>query len=291
MLKSYLKPGTYLFGAKGKPIGPGIKTDDINAPVGLNGRAVTFNDVLVCSTFGNIYAISKTDGSRYWRQTYPAKGSPQPIAIVSIFITEQGNVIAGANGSVVCFDLFTGRIKWKNMMKGMGYHEVGVVSTGIQSMQPTATDLVPNAPPTYNQSTGNERQILFGFTQGKVMALDPETGATLWQFDCPSGGYKMPTVLVEPYEYGSAQWPFQVVFVGSGRMVYCLRASTGKLLWSTIVSNSYAEKGYMSLSTPYASRFSAFSHVNLSAMPHAQTFDYQQTDEGRRVMQRTRGRD
>lgn len=69
------------------------------------------DDIIVCATKGKLYAVSKRDGSRIWRADFPSSG------VVSVFITDMDQVIAGGNGKTVCYDLYNGKQRWMNNMK------------------------------------------------------------------------------------------------------------------------------------------------------------------------------
>ncbi|CAO3587341.1 unnamed protein product [Absidia cylindrospora] len=244
-------------------------------------RPFTRNQVLLCATHGKLYAISKKDGSRYWRQDFPTGAFG---GIVSLFITDNDTAVVGANGKTACLDLFTGEAKWVNKMKGFGYDEVGVVATPSRFLSPKAQSHLnnqyndhladPSAPPSYETTTEVEKQMFFGCSTGKVLAVDPDNGEEAWRFNCPQGGYSIPSILVEPPSQDT-EWPFQVIYVGCGRWAYCLKAVTGELLWSLRITNSKLGLGFMTLATPWSSRLAAEAHTNFSSIPHAQYRDVQ----------------
>lgn len=89
----------------------------------------------------------------------------------------------------------------------------------------------------------------------------------LWRFKCPKGGYKIPTALVDP----STEYHRQHnVYVGCGKMIYCLDAQGGDLKWSTKISNAKMGQGYMTLATPWSSRLAAEAHTAFNQFPSAQ---------------------
>ncbi|ORX43191.1 Quino protein alcohol dehydrogenase-like protein [Hesseltinella vesiculosa] len=243
--------------------------DDDTSSVDLNGRPFDLKDVLVCTTHGKIYAISKTDGSRYWRQKFPggAYGS-----LVSVFISDSGKVILGCNGKTACIDLYTGETKWVNKMKGMGIEEVGVVCS-ISQQSPAIQDRTEGGDdqlPSYEGSTVEEKQVVFGCTRGKVVAIDADSGEELWRYNCPGGGYNIPSLLIEPTQQGSSRWPFQVLYAGCGKWIYCLRVSTGEVLWTNRISSSKFGLGMICMATPWTSRVRAELYTDFSNTPHAQ---------------------
>ncbi|KAI8061595.1 quinon protein alcohol dehydrogenase-like superfamily [Gongronella butleri] len=263
--------------------------DDDASTLDLNGRPFDLKDVLFCTTRGNIYAISKSDGTRYWRQDFPESICGAYVGVVSVFVTDDGKLMAGANGKIACIDVRTGNIKWVNRMKGMGLDEVGVLCTISQFGALDATHDALNGtgaelPPSYDRSTTNEKQVMFGCTRGKVMAIDPETGEEIWRYDCPNGGYNIPSLLVERQFQGATLWPFTVVFIGCGRWVYCLRASSGEVLWKNQVSNSTFGLSYMCLATfGWSSRMRAEIYTDFSSTPLAQARDFRRRQQSNTI--------
>lgn len=71
------------------------------------------NDILICATHGNIYAIHKKDGSRLWRSGFP-NGSMG--SVVSLFVTDNDKLLVGSRGRTACMDLMTGKSIWLNKM-------------------------------------------------------------------------------------------------------------------------------------------------------------------------------
>lgn len=74
-------------------------------------RSFTKNDILICASYGNIYAIHKTDGSGLWKSAFKAGGG-----VISLFVTDEDKIIAGAFGKTACFDLMDGSMIWTNNM-------------------------------------------------------------------------------------------------------------------------------------------------------------------------------
>jgi outer membrane protein assembly factor BamB len=119
---------------------------------------------------------------------------------------------------------------------------------------------------------------VFGCTRGKIMAMNSDTGEMLWKYNCPGGWYNIPVAIVEPpsLEHGR---PHQLIYVGSGKWVYCLRAGSGEVLWSVKISNSMFGLNYMTLATPWSSRLAAEAHTAFSQNPSAQSRDWEREQE------------
>ncbi|KAI9268276.1 hypothetical protein BDA99DRAFT_603759 [Phascolomyces articulosus] len=284
---------------------------------------VSRHEIIVCATHGKIYALHKHSGARIWRADFP-KGSTSLFAvgsmggIVSIFITDQDDLIIASSGKTACLDLYTGDVKWVNKMKGFGYEEVGIVCTPSQTpnpqnalshgSQPPPSQYSPppsqygyppsqygpppsqygpppsqygpppsqyGPPPTsgytppgyYGQDSHNHRsytskQVAIVGTGGEIMGIDVKNGEELWRFDCPKGGSKIPSILVDPQG--------TIIYVGCGTRLYCLEAVTGQVKWQTKVSNSISGHDYMTLATTWSSRLAAEAHTSFSLHPSAQ---------------------
>ncbi|ORX52315.1 Quino protein alcohol dehydrogenase-like protein [Hesseltinella vesiculosa] len=245
------------------------------------------SDILVCSTYSKIYAISKRNGARIWRQDFPSGflggGSSE---VISLYLTGN-NVIAGAGGKIVCLNLINGRTKWTNAMEGMGYHEVGVVGNDHTPMAPadsassSSMGVHNELPPSY-VGQAQDPSLIFACSRGKVLALQTNTGQTAWRFNCPGGGYHMPAVLTEPRYHGTMQWPHDVVYVGCGQVVYCLQAHNGGVLWSSAISNAISGHGYMCMATLFASQVRSHCYTDNSTIPHQACVDIEERRRRRR---------
>ncbi|KAI8375093.1 quinon protein alcohol dehydrogenase-like superfamily [Choanephora cucurbitarum] len=227
------------------------------------------NDILICATNGKIYAVHKKDGSRIWGCSFPERAYGNT---VSVFVTDYDDVIIGAVGKIACLDLMTGEKKWLNKMSRMSTEEVSVVTTPSRFLQlkTNESNQTEDSPPKYSERNQlEEKPVVIGCSRGKVVAMDPYTGNTLWTYDCPGGGYNIPVALVEPPSLESHH-PGQTVYIGAGKRVYCLSASTGEVFWISKVSNSDFGANYMTLATPWGSRLAAEGYTSFSQCPTGQ---------------------
>ncbi|KAF7732359.1 hypothetical protein EC973_005255 [Apophysomyces ossiformis] len=236
---------------------------DDESVIMLNGVSFTRNEVLVCAKYGKIYCVHKKDGSRLWSNRLPSKRF-----ISSVFMTDLDTVLVSVDGLTVCYSLHTGEQKWVHGAKGS---EAGaVICTPSRFLSPKV-DMHDSdhahQPPSYD--TTEERSLTISSTHGKVMAIDATTGETLWKYDCPGGGYRMPVTLVEPPSAENGL-PYRAVYVGCGQWVYCLKALTGDLIWSQRISNYKIGMGYIVLATLWSSRMAAETHISFSQFPIAQ---------------------
>ncbi|KAJ2955511.1 hypothetical protein NQZ79_g8500 [Umbelopsis isabellina] len=154
-------------------------------------------------------------------------------------------------------------------MEGMGYHEVSVIATPTNnhsiSYQPPANEKSgfggsssnSDRPPEYSS---NEYPIVISCSHGKVLGIESKSGQSIWKFECPSGGYNLPSVLAEK----------DIIFVGSGRMVYALNPRNGGVYWETKATNGLIGSGWLTMATVWGSR-QAEIYTSVSNCPVPQT--------------------
>lgn len=133
------------------------------------------------------------------------------------------------------------------------------------------------SPPHYEQVI-EDKPIIISCSEGKAMAIDIDTGETIWTYNCPGGWYNIPVAIVEPSNWEAGR-PNQLVFIGSGKWVYCLNARTGVVIWSAKVSTAKLGYDFMTLATPWSSRLVAESHSAFSQNPVAQHRAIQRSKE------------
>ncbi|KAJ2955509.1 hypothetical protein NQZ79_g8502 [Umbelopsis isabellina] len=208
------------------------------------------NDLLVVSSHGHIYCLHKKSGFRLWRNDFPAGRTG---GLVSLFITDTDQLLASAFGKTCCLDLFTGAHRWTNNMDGMGYHEISLMAT------PTNNHSITYSPPANEKSgfggdqsnynpppeyASNDVSVVLACSYGKVMGINSHTGQSIWRFDCPGGGFNLPSVLAEK----------DVIFIGCGRMVYALNPKNGGVYWETKATNGIVGSGWLTMATVWGSR-------------------------------------
>lgn len=116
----------------------------------------------------------------------------------------------------------------------------------------------------------NTIQLVISCSRGKVMAMDIETGHTVWTYNCPGVWFNIPVIIIEPAPSSDKEDPSYVVYVGAGQWIFCLKALTGEVINSSRMSDSKPELNYMTLATPWSSRLAAESHSAFSQNPVAQ---------------------
>ncbi|KAI9311933.1 hypothetical protein BX666DRAFT_876955 [Dichotomocladium elegans] len=249
------------------------------APESAPDRLLDPNDILVCATSRKVYAIHKTTGERIWRSDFVSAMSSTKI--ISLFVTDLNTLLVAGDGETACFDLFTGKRNWSNTLWGCGFEKVGIVCTSVRGPTTTRFQGQRTQPPAYSDTaaldpdvTSTQRPpaycqtpIAIACTNGKCVAMDARTGLGLWRFECPSGGRKMPSVLVDPpNEHGNDQR----IFIGCGKMVYCLDALSGRLFWSMKISNAkFFGQGPMTMATAWSSQLAAQANTAFNQFPSA----------------------
>jgi outer membrane protein assembly factor BamB len=165
------------------------------------------------------------------------------------------------------------------IIKGFGIEEVSIITTPSRFLAPQKhpNDTIGAShedlpPPDYHHEERQEKPVVIASSRGRVMGIDADTGEALWVFKCPGGGFNLPVSIVEPPSLEDGR-SHQLVYVGSGKWVYCLQANTGDVVWSVKVSNSRFGYGYMTLATPWSSRLAAEAYSAFSQNPSAQTRD------------------
>ncbi|KAG2229142.1 hypothetical protein INT48_008094 [Thamnidium elegans] len=230
----------------------------------------TRDDMLICAVNGYAYAIHKKDGTILWEKYIAITA-----AVISVYVTDNDRVIAAAVGVTHSIDLMTGEIIWSNDMTGFGYLEVSIVTTPsgivkpLQLLENEADELY--LPPCY-EMVAQDQQVIIACSKGGAMAIDLNTGNTLWQYNCSGGGYNIPVAIIEPPNQKLGR-PTQLAYIGSGRCVYCLNARTGYLVWSVSLSWNLLGSGYMTLASPWSSKLGAETNTAFSQNPTAQTAD------------------
>lgn len=159
--------------------------------------------------------------------------------------------------------------------------EVSILTTPSRFLSPNKQPdygAHADAPPHYNEQVIPERPIVLSCTQGKALALDIDTGETLWNYNCPGGRYKIPTAIVEPPSAEEGR-PEGLVYIGSGKWIYCLKARTGDVVWTSKICESIWGYGYMTMTTPWSSRLAAEAYTAFSQQPVAQARDKEREAE------------
>jgi outer membrane protein assembly factor BamB len=157
--------------------------------------------------------------------------------------------------------------------QGFGINEVSVLSTPSRFLSPNkhpVSSANHDSPPHYHDD-GNlsDKPIVVGSSRGKVMGIDSESGEQIWKYSCSGSWYSMPVAIVEPPSLEDGRID-QLVYIGAGKSVHCLKASTGDVVWTCRVSNAKLGSNHMTLATPWSSRLAAEAYSAFSQNPTAQ---------------------
>lgn len=89
------------------------------------------DDILLLGLKQHVLAISRADGTEFWRTKLPDGSGQGFISIVS----DTRLVYATCNGVLHCLELLSGDIVWTNPLKGFGY---GIASLCLPGQPPGA---------------------------------------------------------------------------------------------------------------------------------------------------------
>ena len=110
------------------------------------------------------------------------------------------------------------------------------------------------------------------------MAMNSFTGQTKWTYNCPGGRFRIPATVIEPpsAELGRERG---VVYIGSGKYVYCLDSSDGNEIWTLKVCDFFFGYGFMTFATHWSSRLAAEAFTCFSQNPVAQVREVEREQE------------
>ena len=261
--------------------GPGTS---VTAPYAENGR------VFLTDGHGIVHALDLETGAELWHSSDVLESATSPTS-------GNGLVIIGTGGGeIVALDSGTGARRWRVRVSTVAIHEPafadgmvyvtaadGTISArrAADGTQVWAINVAPDPTGTPTVSAGilyvGSRSAEAG---GRLRALDPATGATLWQTDQPSfapalsGGLAISgrddgLIVARDARTGAERWRFAAqssprgpAIVGStvffdddlGRWIGALDLATGGLLWRYDVDASNqcciaVAKGYVVIGT------------------------------------------
>jgi outer membrane protein assembly factor BamB len=200
-------------------------------------------NLLVCSTAGKIYAISKIDGSQIWKTVLCGVHD----GVGSLFVFGD-KVYVGMNGFLIALNLINGTEVWRNPLSGMGYNEVSLLVTNINSEgEGTSYD--------------SQSSIVIVASYGRVYGIRSESGDILWKNKLKNGGRDMPSLIIDSPDK---------ILVGCGKLVYKINIYDGKTIWQKKISNCLLGCSHVTMATHQSSLQNAFSYTGFCSNPIAQ---------------------
>jgi len=184
-------------------------------PVGWSGGVVADETLFLGSTEGRLVAVSLADGTRQWSEQITATssggfGCASSSAAVPIYGTPvvAGDLVyvSGYNGKIYAFDSTSLQKRWVYPAEGNLQSVVGgpVVALGR----------------VYYGCPGS---VYFGCSDGKVYALNSDTGTKTWE-SSPTGDKIWSTPVVDG----------DTIYISSfDKKVHALDAATGEKKWET----------------------------------------------------------
>ncbi|CAI2177588.1 16528_t:CDS:1 [Funneliformis geosporum] len=194
-------------------------------------------NLLICSTVGEVYAIKKTDGARVWT----AKLSGVGYGVGALFVSDS-KAYVGMNGHLVALNLTDGAEVWRNPLSGMRYSEVSV--------------LVAN-------TSSSKGSIVLVASFGKLCGIGAELGETLWKNELKGGCYYLPCLMLDSTNP-------DVVMVGCGKRLYKINLFDGQTIWNQTLSSNLLGPPYVTMATHQSSLQAAFTYTGFNNNPVAQ---------------------
>ncbi|CAG8686082.1 6364_t:CDS:1 [Funneliformis caledonium] len=202
-------------------------------------------NLLVCSTAGEVFAINKTDGTRVWNSKLSGVG----YGVGALFVFDN-KVYVGMNGHLIALNLADGAVIWNNPLSTMWWSEVSVLVTSTNSNS-NASSYKPQG-----------SVVLVG-SFGKVCGIDPELGGTLWKNELKGAGYELPCLMLD----SSAP---DAVLVGCGRRLYKINIYNGQAIWKHKLSKAIFAPSCVTMATQQSSLQAAFTYTGFNNNPVAQ---------------------
>ncbi|RUS30521.1 hypothetical protein BC938DRAFT_479289, partial [Jimgerdemannia flammicorona] len=229
-------------------------------------RVIPPNQLLVCVTHTKVYAVDKRDGTRVWKNEVSGLRG-----VLAVFISHDLVFVAGA-GKLVALDIVNGTEKWRNELPSMGYDTVSILASVDPPTVPDQADGFgsDSTSPAYSKypapsssaTTVTSSSVVLVSTRGKVMGIDRNNGLSLWRFDCPKGGYSLPSALFDVANPNNA-------FVGCRSRLYYLELVTGRCVWEQSLTHAIFGGGYLSMADYASSIRAACAYTSPDSNPQA----------------------
>jgi outer membrane protein assembly factor BamB len=177
--------------------------DPINSKAALSDRAVFFGN-----DNGDFFALDKKTGVLLWKKSFKAPIVSAPRLVNGIVY------VVNLRGFVVALDAASGEQKWFHL------HRMRVTEMTAYGQSQVIDD-------------ADNGFLYVGFADGKLLALNPESGTEIWSKDLSGGGERLkdldaPVTLDGPYLFAAN-------FSGN---VYCLDKNTGLIIWKNPISSA-----------------------------------------------------
>ncbi|MDB4962932.1 MAG: pyrrolo-quinoline quinone [Myxococcales bacterium] len=219
-----------------------------HAAKGIHGSPAVVDDTVYIGAYdGTLYALERTTGHQRWRRTIGFAVGSSPAVVPAWATVFSSHELPDGSGYVVAFDVRTGDVRWQQPTAAHPHSSVAIdvaralvfvgdnlgnvyafdARTGATHWR-RALDRVEGkaeikGTPTVIPELG---LVVVGAWSGKLVALDEESGAVVWEHT--TGGRLMGSTAYLPST--------RTVFAGlpSGRLI-ALDGSTGELRWDHAV--------------------------------------------------------
>jgi polyvinyl alcohol dehydrogenase (cytochrome) len=143
--------------------------------------AVVGGRVYAADTAGDVYALAASTGSVAWISHAGAAAFPYMVT-ASPLVTDTSVIIGDQNGTVWALDRATGIVRWAQRPNNYGYPSIYGSPVLASVRTPTGRRTLILVPIASNEETFTPTKVQpCCSSRGSVAALDPASGAVVWQ--------------------------------------------------------------------------------------------------------------
>ena len=176
--------------------------------------------ILVGSDDGHLYALEAASGRLHWayRTGGPVSGTPR--------VAEGSAYVMSYDGRLHAVDVASGQPRWKFATAGERRFE----ARGLHGSQPRTQTVADPYDVYLSRPAVEQGLVIFGCGDGKLRALDAQSGALRWAHDCGEVVHANPTVAegrVIAGDWASRLWALDLQ---SGRELWKFQAGVDALM-------------------------------------------------------------
>jgi len=144
--------------------------------------AVDDGRVYAANIAGNVFALDARDGRQVWLTHVGPVATFPAVVTSSVALTDKNVVVGDQSGTVWALDRSTGLVRWARRPNNYGYPAIWGSPSLVAARVGGRTRPLLLVPIASNEETfTTTEQQPCCFSRGSVAALDPDTGATVWQ--------------------------------------------------------------------------------------------------------------
>ena len=194
-------------------------------------------EIIVCSTNGKIYKLNALSGNIIWEYFERNDSIERKSFYTSPVACNQFVVAGNINNYLYAVNVYDGKLRWRFKTNGPIYSDASVFENKIFFASDdlnfycidTAGNLLWKKPiktKSLSSSTFYNDKVITAGIDGNILAMDKNTGDSLWTFQTNGAIWASPLLQGE------------TIFIGSfDRNFYCIDANNGNLLWKYELDN------------------------------------------------------